>query len=211
MQVQRIKKENHGQRCVMKFLFMQGKRLKAIRGKLSGVLGEAAVSLTTIKRWCRRFKDGNFSLDDEFSSGQPRSDIGAAISQFLSKEPFLSAHMFAKRLATGPDTIKEIVTRDLGMRKVTQRWVLHGLSATDKAKPVVDAQTLLQALRNDQSQNFSHIMTGDESWFYYNYESPTMFARARDKVVPRVSRTIGPKKVMVTIFFTANRLMTLVD
>jgi hypothetical protein len=149
----------------MKFLFMQGKRSKAIHGELSGVLGEAAVSLMTINRWCRRFKDGNLSLDDEFRSGRAGNDIGAAISQFLSKEPFLSAHILAKRFAVSPHTIKEILTRDLGMRKFTRRWVTHDLSAADEAKRVVDARTLLQALRNNQNQNFSHIMTGDEIWF----------------------------------------------
>jgi hypothetical protein len=41
----------------------------------------------------------------------------------------------------------------------------HDLSAKDKAKRGVDARMLLQALRNDESQNFSHVMTGDESWF----------------------------------------------
>jgi hypothetical protein len=147
----------------MKFLFIQGKRLKSIHGELRGVLGEAAVNLTTIKPRCRRFKDGNFSLDDEFRSARRRTDIGAAISQFLSKEPFISAHGLTKKLASSPDTIKEILTRDLGMRKFTRRWVSHDLNATDKPKRVVDARTLLQALRNDQSQNFSHIMTGDKS------------------------------------------------
>jgi hypothetical protein len=88
--------------------------------------------------------------------------------------------------------------------------VSHDPSTTYKAKRVVDARTLLQALRKDQSQNFSHTMNGDKSWFYYNYESPTMFARARDEVVPRVSPTIGSIRVMVTIFFTANRLVKLV-
>jgi hypothetical protein len=68
MYVERIKMENHGQRCVMKCLFMQGKRSKAIHGEFNGVLEEAAVRLTTIKHWCRRFKDGDFSLDDEFRS-----------------------------------------------------------------------------------------------------------------------------------------------
>jgi hypothetical protein len=83
-------------------------------------------------------------------------------------------------------------------------------SATGKEKRVVNARTKLQALRNDQSQNFSHVMTEDKSWFYYNYELPTMFARARDEVVPRESPTIRSKKVIVTIFFTANRLVKLV-
>jgi transposase len=121
LDVQPIKMENHGQNCVMKFLFMQGKISKAIHGELSAVLGEAAVSLATIKCWCRRFNDGNFSLDDEFRSGQPRRHIGATISQVLSKEPFLSVRVLAKRLATSSHAIKEILTRDLGMRKFTRR------------------------------------------------------------------------------------------
>jgi transposase len=105
----------------MKFLFLQGKKSKAIHGELTGVLGEAAISLATVKRWCRGFKEGNFSRDHKFRSGRPCSDIGEAISQFFSKEPFLSAHEVAKRLATSLHTIKENLTRDLGMRKLTRR------------------------------------------------------------------------------------------
>jgi hypothetical protein len=100
---------------------LQGKRSKAIHGDLSGVLEEAAVSLATPRRWCRGFKDGNFSLDDEFRSGRPCTDIGEAISQFFRKEPFLSVCVLAKRLATSPNTIKEILRHDLGMRKFRGR------------------------------------------------------------------------------------------
>ena len=207
--VRPIKMEKHEQRSVIKFFFLQGRRSKAIHGELSRVLGEAAVSLATVKRWCRRLTEGDSSLDDEFRSGRPRSDLGEAVSQFLDKEPFLSARILAKRLATNPHTIKEILTRDLGLRKFTRRWVPHNLSPANKAKRVTDARMLLQALTKDQDQNFSHIMTGDESWFYYAYESPTMFAPSRDEVIPRVSPTIGSKKVMITIFFTGNRLLKL--
>jgi hypothetical protein len=105
--------------------------------------------------------------------------------------------------------MKRIPIRDLGIKKFTGRWVPHELSATEKAKRVVDGRKLLEALRNDESQNFSHIMTGDESWFYSNYESPTLLARARDEVVPRVPPTNGSNKVMGGIFFTANRLLEL--
>jgi hypothetical protein len=49
-QLQRIKIENHEKRCVMKFLFMQQKRSKVIYRELSRGLGEAAVSLATVKR-----------------------------------------------------------------------------------------------------------------------------------------------------------------
>jgi hypothetical protein len=79
-QVQRIKKENHERRSVMKFLFLQGKRYKAIHEALTGALGEAAVSLAAVKRWCWRFTQGNFSLDHESRPGRLLSDIGEAIS-----------------------------------------------------------------------------------------------------------------------------------
>jgi hypothetical protein len=49
------------------------------------------------------------------------------------------------------------------MRKFTRRWVPHDLSAIDKAKPAIDVRMLLHALRNNQNQNFWHIMTREES------------------------------------------------
>jgi hypothetical protein len=76
----------------------------------------------------------------------------------------------------------------------------HDQSLPDRATEDVDARTLLQALRNDRGQNFSHIMSGEESSFSSNDKSPTMFARARDAVIPRVSPTIGSKKAMIMIF-----------
>jgi hypothetical protein len=85
----------------------------------------------------------------------------------------------------------------------------HALAASDKSKRVVDARMLLQALTNDQSQNWSYIMTGDESWFYYNYDSLNIFARVQNEVIPRVSPTRGSKKVMVITFFNVIRLLKL--
>jgi transposase len=105
--------ENHQQKSVIKFFFLQGRRSKAIHGELSRVLEEAAVSLATVKRWCWGFKEGDFSLDDKSRSGRRRSDFGEAVSQFLDKRPFLSARILAKRLVTSPHTIKEILERHL--------------------------------------------------------------------------------------------------
>jgi hypothetical protein len=113
--------ENHEQRCVIIFFFLEEKRSKEIHGELSGVLEEAAVSFTKVKCWCRGFKDGNFSLDAKFKSRRQRSDIGEAISQLLSKEPFFSARVLANRRAISLQTIKEILIHELGMRKFAQR------------------------------------------------------------------------------------------
>jgi transposase len=113
----------HEQRSVMKFFFVGGKRYKAIHTELKAVLGEGVVSLATVKRCCQRFKHGDFSLDDEFTAVRPISDLQDVISQFLTDESYLTTCLLAKRLASNMDTIKTILTRDLGIEKVTRRWV----------------------------------------------------------------------------------------
>jgi hypothetical protein len=92
------------------------------------------VRLATVKRRCRRFKDGHFSLDDRFESHRPRGDIGEVISQFLSEEPFISARILAKKLATSEQIIKEIRTRNLGKREFTRIRMAQNLSARNKRK-----------------------------------------------------------------------------
>jgi hypothetical protein len=104
-------------------------------------------------------------------------------------------------LATSPHIIKEIVARDRGMRRFTQKWVFHELTPANRVKQVEDARALLQALRSDLEKNFAYIMTGDESWFCYGYESPTMLGHGRNEVIPRTLQTIGLKRAMIMIFY----------
>jgi hypothetical protein len=99
----------------MKFFFLHGKRSKAIHGEPTEVFGEADFRLATVKRSGRHFNRGKFSLDDESRPGRLQSEIGEAVSQFLRKGSFFSVCVLVKRLAASPHTIKEILTRDLGM------------------------------------------------------------------------------------------------
>jgi transposase len=130
------------QRVVMKFFFLQGERYKAIYQKLHTAFAEESASLSTVKRWCRRFKSGHFSVQDDRRSGRPQRDLGDSISQFLADEPFLSARTLAKRLLVHPQTIKRVLTEDLGMRKFTRRWIPHELSLSNRQQRVELAETL---------------------------------------------------------------------
>jgi hypothetical protein len=190
----------------MKFLFVKGLTYKAIHRDLSTVLGEDDVSLDTVKRWCRRFKDGSLCLADENRPGRPKSDLADSISRLLEREPFLSARTLARKLESSRQTIKRVLATDLGMRKFTRRWIPHSVTAAQKVQRVADARRLLKSDQKNKSRN---IMTGDESWFYYQYESDAMFAHSRDEVIPRVSSTIDAKKVMFTIFLTGTQLVNL--
>jgi hypothetical protein len=51
--------------------------------------------------------------------------------------------------------------------------------------------------------------TGDEPWLRYEYESDSMFAPSADMVLPRLRARFQMKKTMITVFFTATRLIIL--
>jgi ABC-type uncharacterized transport system YnjBCD ATPase subunit len=98
--------EMHGQRLVMKFSLLAREKIQSDTWELIRVIGEAAVSFSTLRRWCRGFKQGHFSLDGELGPGGSLVDIGEAVSQFLQKDPFISASSLAKRPAISSHTIK---------------------------------------------------------------------------------------------------------
>jgi hypothetical protein len=61
------------------------------------------------------FQKGNCSLDDETRLGWSVSGIMEAVSQFLREQSVFFPHVLANRVVTGPDTIRNILTRDFGM------------------------------------------------------------------------------------------------
>jgi hypothetical protein len=67
------------QRYVMTFLFMDGRKYKAIHTESSRVLKGHAVSVDVCKYWCRQSKAGNFSMDDRARPGRPLIELSGAI------------------------------------------------------------------------------------------------------------------------------------
>jgi hypothetical protein len=187
------------QRYVMKFLFMDGRKYKAIHTELSRVLKGHAVSVDICEYWCRKFKAGDFSMDDRVRPGRLPIELSGAIMSLLSDEPFLSARVLAVRLSSTHQTIKRVLMSDLGMRKFVRRWIPYDLSEANQRERVLRANLLLEELRADEGNEFANTMTGDESWFFLSYESDSMFARTRAEVILRTSQKIGSEKVMVSI------------
>jgi hypothetical protein len=83
------------QRFIIKFLRLQEQGSKAIHYHLGGTLGHLAVSLPAVKRWLRRFKEGDTSCEDRNRAGRPLTIMGDILSKFLSKYPFASAKNIA--------------------------------------------------------------------------------------------------------------------
>jgi hypothetical protein len=108
------------QRYVMKFLFMDGRKYKAIHTELSRVLKGHVVSVDVCKYWCRKFKADDCSMDDRVRPERPQIELSGAIISLLSNEPFLSARVLAVRRSSTHQTIKRVLLSDLGIAKVRE-------------------------------------------------------------------------------------------
>ena len=60
-------------RAVIKCIFLQGNAPKEIHAILIEILGEHALSYTTVKNWVAQFKRGDFSTCDALRPGRPKT------------------------------------------------------------------------------------------------------------------------------------------
>jgi hypothetical protein len=131
--------------------------------------------------------------------------LGTPLEDFLEKFPFASARRIAMHFNVSHSTVKDVLSRELGLRKFSRRWIRRQLSDPQK-KLRVDTSIELQALLNQYSElQFEGIATGDESWVCYCIESDSMFARRCEEMIPRLGLGISIKKVMILVFFAARQ------
>jgi hypothetical protein len=60
--------------------------------------------------------------------------------------------------------VKDILAREPGLQKFTQRSVQHSLSERQENERVTQSRLLLDLLQRHQTADFNAIATTDESW-----------------------------------------------
>ncbi|XP_018316119.1 uncharacterized protein [Mycetomoellerius zeteki] len=78
---------NRHMREVLIFFFHSKKTAAEAHRELQKVYGDAALSETTCRDWFRRFKDGDFDVDDRPREGKPKTFEDAALEALLDEDP----------------------------------------------------------------------------------------------------------------------------
>jgi hypothetical protein len=120
-------------------------------------------------------------------------------------QPFSSAHSLAEALGVTPTTVLSRLHNSLGMTIFHLRWVPHPLTDDLRQVWVAKCDGLLRALEVMQQPHFRHIITGDESWFYLEYQYASRWSVSRDEVPQRVDPAIGTAIFMLTAICCVNR------
>jgi hypothetical protein len=147
----------------LKFLWLKSWGAKRIHEELMSTLGDNSYAVSQIKIWLQKSGNGVLSYKDSPRSGRPLLTLGPQLEAFIQKDIFASARVIAQHFLTTVPTIKDILQRELGMRKFLRRWVPHFLSPTQKAARIKASKTILRVLQDAESNNFEGNAAGDDS------------------------------------------------
>ena len=102
--------------------------------------GSAATSRANVYRCYARFRDGREGVKDDARSGRlstARTDENVvSVRRLLTEDRRTTLQVTADRLNIGKETVRRIVTEDLGKGKICARFVPHALTTEQKQERV---------------------------------------------------------------------------
>jgi len=95
---------------------------------------------TAVYKWVKRFSEGRESVTDEERSGRPATSRTeeniAKVRQILHENPRLNFRSIAEQVNIDRETVRNILTEDVYMRKVCAKMVPKELTEERKKRRV---------------------------------------------------------------------------
>jgi hypothetical protein len=126
------KMEKRQQRFVIKFFWLREYHSRQTHQELFATLGSDAYSEDSVQYWVVHFESGDISCEDISRAGRPLTDLAELFCLFLQDYPFASARMLSRHFGVCATTVKDILARDLGLKKFTRRLRLRHCPAHKK-------------------------------------------------------------------------------
>jgi hypothetical protein len=165
------------QRICIKFCLNLKKTAAETRRMLQEAFGDNAMSQSKTFLWCKRFKDGRTSVDDDDDERSGRPSTGttpeniAKVREAILADRRQTIHDVCEIVGLSYGTVQRIMVDNLNIRHISERSAPRLLSDDQKVLRVSVCSELKQQARDDP--NFiSNTITGDETWVY-GYDSET--------------------------------------
>jgi hypothetical protein len=104
---------------------------------LTEAYGVDAMKKSSVFEWHKRFKEGQEDVKDDERTGCPkthRTDENVEVRKLVRSDRRLSVRMMAEELNLDRETVRKILTEDLGMRKVSGKMVPQIFSDDQKQR-----------------------------------------------------------------------------
>jgi histone-lysine N-methyltransferase SETMAR len=163
------------------------------------VYGEHAPSNTTCRDWFRRFKEGDFDVEDKQREGAPQKLQDAELEALLEDDPCQTERELAEQLNVDRSTVGKRL-HALGLVRKLGNWIPHELKERDIERRKTICELLLQ---RQQRKGFLHrIVTGDEKWIHYdNPKRKPAWVKPGEAAPSTPKPNIHGSKVMLCIWW----------
>ena len=196
------------QRYCIKFCQKLGDTQAETIRKIQQVFGHDTMSITQIKEWYNRFKDGRVSVESESRSGRPSTsrndEVIEQVRTLVMQDRRVTIQEIVDQIEISFGSVQSILKEDLGLRRVSAKFVPKLLTMEQKQLRLQVSQDMLDC--SNSNPNFLNIViTGDESWVYgYDPETKMQSSQWRHPSDPRPKKARQVRsnvKVMLTVFF----------
>ena len=188
----------HLRHCML-YEFKQGKNASQAAQSICNVYGIGVLTARTVPNWFARFRDGNFTLEDDDRSGRPVELETDELEALLEEDPRQSTRELGNRLGVDHSTVLRRLDQ-LGKINKLGKWVPHKLSENNVNQRLT---TCISHLARYKKKDFLwKIVTGDEKWIYFNNPSnKRQWLDPGQASVQTPKRNIHGKKVMLCVWW----------
>ena len=162
-------------------------------------LGKGTVSRPTAWRWFERFRNKDYSLEDDQRSGRPTEIDLSELKQIIESDPSLSQLDVADKVGCTQQAI-QYQFKKLGLVSKLGQWLPHDLTEYQKKKraEVSDQLYFLHRTHNW----LDYLITGDEKWcLYVNVKRRRQWIKHGQRPKPTPKAGLHPKKRMLCIWW----------
>ncbi|EYC30978.1 hypothetical protein Y032_0004g1883 [Ancylostoma ceylanicum] len=163
--------DKHEIRAVIKFFQLEGKTATEIKSRLDAVLGDSSPSFSTVSFWVLEFRRGRKRSEDESRAGRPKSattpEIIDKVHDMVLDDRRVKVNEIEEALGISHERVIHILHNELGLKKLSARWVPHLLTPEQKRIRARTSAECLEIFRKNPTDFKRRLITMDETWIHH--------------------------------------------
>lgn len=186
-------------RHILLFYFHKGKNARQACEKLCKVYGNNSLQERQCQRWFKKFRSGDFDLNDDPRSGRPTEVDDDKIKALMDSNPRYTTREVAEILNMSNSSVYNHL-KTLGYTNKLDIWVPHELKEVHLMARLNICDMLIK--REENEPFLKRLITGDEKWIVYNnVVRKRSWSRSDDPPQTTSKPGIHQKKIMLSVWW----------
>lgn len=188
-------------RLISLYEFKLGRNGAQTSRNINEVWGDGSVSECTVQRWFKKFREGDFSLEDKEGRGRTLSIDEDVLKTLVEENPRTTVRELAENLSVSKSTVADHL-KAIGKVKKLETWVPHALTERQKFHRHEVCTALL--CRNRNEPFLDRIVTCDEKWILYDNSKRSGQWLDKGEAAQHFPKPpTHQKKVMITVWWAS--------